>query len=80
MIKQPYAIGGSGSTYIYGYCDQNYKENMTKEECKKFIINGLSLAMGRDTYSGGYINLTIVEKDKVTHEIVEHPLTQLFKK
>eukprot|EP00689_Sawyeria_marylandensis_P003201 EC825337.1.p1 GENE.EC825337.1~~EC825337.1.p1 ORF type:complete len:195 (+),score=75.10 EC825337.1:21-605(+) len=34
MIKQPYAIGGSGSTYIYGYCDDNYKENMTKEECK----------------------------------------------
>lgn len=38
--KVPYAIGGSGSGFIQGYCDANYKEKMTKEEAKKFVKNG----------------------------------------
>ena len=30
---------GSGSTYIYGYCDSNFKENMTQTECVEFVKN-----------------------------------------
>src|SRR5687767_2555587 len=40
LHKQPFAIGGSGSTYIYGYCDSAYKENMTQEEAIQFVRNG----------------------------------------
>jgi hypothetical protein len=32
LVKQPFALGGSGSTYIYGYCDSNYRSGMTKDE------------------------------------------------
>ena len=39
-IQQPFTIGGSGSTYIYGYVDATYKENMTKDECLEFTKNG----------------------------------------
>ena len=28
---------GSGSTYIYGYCDAHFKQGMTKEECIEFV-------------------------------------------
>lgn len=38
--NQPYAIGGSGSTYIYGYCDAAYRSGMTKEECEQFVVHG----------------------------------------
>ena len=31
---------GSGSTYIYGYCDAEFKEGMTRAECEKFVTNG----------------------------------------
>ena len=37
--KKPFSIGGSGSSYIYGYCDANYKEGMTREECITFTKN-----------------------------------------
>src|SRR5437773_983629 len=37
LHKQQYAIGGSGSTYIYGYCDANWKEDMTEEEGISFV-------------------------------------------
>ena len=41
LVRQPFAIGGSGSTYIYGYCDAHYKEGMTREECHQFVRNGM---------------------------------------
>jgi 20S proteasome subunit beta 1 len=40
LHKRPFAIGGSGSSYIYGYCDANYREGMTREECIQFTKNG----------------------------------------
>jgi 20S proteasome subunit beta 1 len=40
MVRQPFAIGGSGSTYIYGYCDSQFRNGMTKEECLSFVKHG----------------------------------------
>lgn len=40
LISQQVTIGGSGSTYIYGYVDAKYKPNMTREECLQFATNG----------------------------------------
>lgn len=40
MVRQPVTIGGSGSTYIYGYVDAKYKPNMSREECLQFAANG----------------------------------------
>lgn len=40
-IRMPFCIGGSGSTYVYGYCDANYRKGMTKDECLTLIRNGL---------------------------------------
>ena len=37
LMPQKFAMGGSGSTYIYGLVDETYKEGMTKEECKEFV-------------------------------------------
>eukprot|EP00172_Hildenbrandia_rubra_P003827 Plantae.Rhodophyta-Hildenbrandia_rubra.ctg6638.p1 GENE.Plantae.Rhodophyta-Hildenbrandia_rubra.ctg6638~~Plantae.Rhodophyta-Hildenbrandia_rubra.ctg6638.p1 ORF type:complete len:217 (-),score=38.61 Plantae.Rhodophyta-Hildenbrandia_rubra.ctg6638:385-1035(-) len=62
LMQQPFVIGGSGSTYIYGFCDANYKEGMTKEECKKFVVTALSLAMGRDGSSGGVIRTCVIDE------------------
>ncbi|KAI7860535.1 proteasome subunit beta type-6 [Circinella umbellata] len=70
LHKQPFAIGGSGSTYIYGYCDSNFKENMTQTECVEFVKNSLSLAMSRDGSSGGVIRLAVITKDGVERMFV----------
>ena len=42
-VRMPFTIGGSGSTYIYGYVDANYKEGMTKQECLQFCTNGMAI-------------------------------------
>jgi 20S proteasome subunit beta 1 len=68
MVRQPYAIGGSGSTYIYAYCDSAYKTGMTKDECRAFVKNALSLAMARDGSSGGVIRTVAITKDGVDRD------------
>lgn len=40
LFKGPWAIGGSGSTYIYGYCDATFREGWNKEETVEFVRNG----------------------------------------
>lgn len=37
LHKQSYAIGGSGSTYIYGYCDANWREGMEEKDAVDFV-------------------------------------------
>ncbi|CAO3646270.1 unnamed protein product [Cunninghamella blakesleeana] len=70
LHKQPFAIGGSGSTYIYGYCDSVWKDDMTKEEAVTFVKNALSLAMARDGSSGGVIRYAVITKDGVDRHFV----------
>lgn len=42
-VRQPISIGGSGSTYVYGYVDAQYKPNMAKDECLKLVENSKCL-------------------------------------
>lgn len=38
-IRQRMAIGGSGSTYVYGYVDSHVTDVKTKKECLEFVTN-----------------------------------------
>ena len=42
-IRQPFTIGGSGSTYIYGHVDKTFKVGMNKDECITFVKEALAL-------------------------------------
>uniref|UniRef100_A0A2K6MT61 proteasome endopeptidase complex n=1 Tax=Rhinopithecus bieti TaxID=61621 RepID=A0A2K6MT61_RHIBE len=70
MVRQSFAIGGSGSSYIYGYVDATYREGMTKEECLQFTANALALAMERDGSSGGVIRLAAIAESGVERQVL----------
>jgi 20S proteasome subunit beta 1 len=40
LVRQNFAVGGSGSGYIYGLIDATYKEGMTRTECEDFVKKG----------------------------------------
>jgi 20S proteasome subunit beta 1 len=65
IFRQPWAIGGSGSTYVYGYCDATYQDGWGREETVEFVKNTLSLAMSRDGSSGGVIRMCVITEDSV---------------
>jgi len=65
LFRQPWAIGGSGSTYVYGYCDATYKDGWGRDETIEFVKNTLALAMARDGSSGGVIRMAVITEDGV---------------
>nr|POF11221.1 proteasome subunit beta type-6 [Quercus suber] len=52
--------GGSGSSYLYGFFDQAWKEGMTKDEAEQLVVKAVSLAIARDGASGGVVRTVIV--------------------
>jgi 20S proteasome subunit beta 1 len=40
LVRQEVCIGGSGSGFIYGFVDSNFKPKMSKQEAEKFAIHG----------------------------------------
>lgn len=72
---------GSGSTYVYGYCDATYQEGWNEEQTVEFVKNSesslpppltpaLALAMSRDGSSGGCIRMAVITEDKVTRHFI----------
>ncbi|GMM29328.1 proteasome core particle subunit beta 1 [Martiniozyma asiatica (nom. inval.)] len=62
LHKQDYVISGSGSVFIYGWCDENYKPGMQKDECINFIKTALTQAIRWDGSSGGVIRMVVLTK------------------
>jgi len=65
LLKVPFAVGGSGGTYIYGWMDSNYKEGMTKDEARQYVKTAVAHAMARDGSSGGVIRTVAITSDGV---------------
>ena len=42
MLEQTIAMSGSGSTYIVGFVDANFKPNFTYQEARQFSIEGFN--------------------------------------
>nr|XP_046173411.1 proteasome subunit beta type-6-like isoform X3 [Oncorhynchus gorbuscha] len=70
IVRQPVSVGGSGSSYIYGFMDSNYKPGMTKEECLHFCTQALALAMERDGSSGGVARLAAITEEGLERRVV----------
>merc|ERR1712054_393258 len=70
LVEQPFSLGGSGSGYIYGYCDSKYREDMTRAECEEFVKNAVALAMSRDGSSGGVIRICTINEEGMNKQYV----------
>uniref|UniRef100_K3XZ66 Proteasome endopeptidase complex n=1 Tax=Setaria italica TaxID=4555 RepID=K3XZ66_SETIT len=65
ILRQPFAIGGSGSSYLYALMDHEWREGMSEEEAQKFVVKVVSLAMARDGASGGVVRTVTINADGV---------------
>ncbi|XP_045067043.1 proteasome subunit beta type-6-B like protein-like [Coregonus clupeaformis] len=77
LLSQPFTIGGSGSTYIYGYADAKYKPDMSKEECLQFATNALALAMGRQCQPEAWHTLVVITEEGVEHVVIPETAAQI---
>ncbi|CAA0808180.1 Proteasome subunit beta type-6 [Striga hermonthica] len=77
VLELPFTIGGSGSSYLYGFFDQEWREGMTREEAEQLVVKAVSLAIARDGASGGVIRTVTINKDGATRKFYpgdSHPL------
>lgn len=72
-VKLDYAIGGSGSIFLYSFFDANYKTGMTKEECLNFVRTAVSHAYARDGSSGGVVRTIALDAGEVEHSTTPWP-------
>mmetsp|Transcript_4793 Transcript_4793/g.16509 ORF Transcript_4793/g.16509 Transcript_4793/m.16509 type:complete len:227 (-) Transcript_4793:66-746(-) len=72
MVQVPWAVDGSGSTYIWGYFDGEYKEGMGREEAEEFAKRGIALAMARDASSGGCCRLVTMDASGAKRQFFPH--------
>lgn len=70
LVRQPVAVGGSGSSYIYGFVDSNYKPGMNKQECLRFTGQALALAMERDGSSGGVARMAAITRAGLERSVI----------
>ncbi|KCV69574.1 20S proteasome subunit beta 1 [Fonticula alba] len=64
------SIGGSGSIFIYGYCDEFYRPDMSKEECLDFCRKAVALAISRDGSSGGVIRTCVITEAGAERDVI----------
>jgi len=62
-LKVPFALSGSGSTYIYGLIDAEYDPAVTMQDARTLVKKAISHAMARDGSSGGIIRTVVVTAD-----------------
>lgn len=61
-IEDTYVTTGSGSPYVYGVLEDNYKEGLSSSEGVDLAIRSLTAAMKRDAASGDGIDIAIINK------------------
>ncbi|KAF6720389.1 Proteasome subunit beta type-6 [Oryzias melastigma] len=70
LVRQPVSVGGSGSSYIYGFMDSNYKPGLSKDQCLDLTAKALALAMERDGSSGGVVRLATISEEGVERRVL----------
>ncbi|KAK1576502.1 hypothetical protein Q3G72_014492 [Acer saccharum] len=69
VIEQPFAIGGSGSSYLYGFFDRAWKQGMTKQEAEQLVVKALSLTIARDGATGGIVRTVTINSQGVSRNL-----------
>ncbi|CAB1097210.1 unnamed protein product [Ectocarpus sp. CCAP 1310/34] len=65
LLEQPFAVSGSGAVYALGYCDDNLRPSLGRDECISHVRTALEMAVRRDGASGGVIRLCVVSANGV---------------
>jgi proteasome beta subunit len=61
-IPDKYTAGGSGSPYVFGVLEDQYKDDLTVDEGIDIAARAISAAMGRDSASGNGIDIAVINE------------------
>ena len=73
-----YDASGSGTTFIWGLLERQYKENMTIDEGVQLAVESLKSSSERDAASGSGIDVFTITKDGIK-QVVKQEIIAEFK-
>jgi proteasome beta subunit len=62
-IPDKYTAAGSGSPYVFGVLEDNYRDDMPIDEGIDIAVRAITAAKSRDSASGGMIDIATITKD-----------------
>lgn len=63
MEPKKFVSAGSGSVFVYGFLERNYKEHLSRQEGIDLAFEAVDVAMQRDIASGNGVNVFVIDKD-----------------
>lgn len=70
VIKDDYAVVGSGSEISIGVLEAEYEPGMTLEDSKSLVVKSMKAAMARDAASGDGIDMLTITAGKSWEEYI----------
>jgi len=70
VVNQPFSMGGSGSSYLYGLVDNKFKPGMNRAECEELVLQAVTMAIRRDGSSGGCCRMATITKEGVARRLI----------
>ncbi len=77
-IPDVYCATGSGSPYMYGVLEDQYKDDMTQNQALKVAAKALLASAQRDAASGNGMDLAVITKDKGFQQLSEAEVKSLL--
>jgi len=78
MVRLPWATDGSGSTYIWGYLDAEYKPGLDRAGAERLVATALALAISIDGSSGGMARLVTITAAGAERKLIRGDKVQQF--
>jgi proteasome beta subunit len=81
-IPDKYTAGGSGSPYVFGVLEDNYRDDMTADDGIDLAVRAITAAKNRDSASGGMISVAVITKEgfkEVPEEEIKKRINKLAK-
>ncbi|XP_075165910.1 proteasome beta1 subunit [Haematobia irritans] len=69
LKREAVTIGGSGSSYIYGFVREFFKPGMKKDDCVEFVKKAVRHAIYHDGSSGGVVRIGIITEDGIERKL-----------
>lgn len=77
LKENAFAVSGSGSTFIVGHMDHHLVNVdpllMEEEDAVKFVVKAVSLAISRDSSSGGFVRIYVLDKRRGLRSFIASP-------
>ena len=79
-IPDVYCATGSGSPFMYGVLEDQYKDGMNENQALKVAAKALLASAQRDAASGNGMDLAVITKDKGYQQLTEKEVSDLLSK